>query len=136
MKNRNIYLLLSIFILLSLGCKKLEVSEKDKQLFVRPNDFSSFGFNFKNLQNNEKIEKSKLFDGSYQIDYEVESPENEQNNPLALIQTVTIETKNSDATISKGADETGFAIGLKIGGIEREEVPDFYKYGDSSSFYY
>jgi len=48
---------------------------------------------------------------------------------------VNVGGKRSDAVVSQGAEKLALLYSLKAKGIEEQEVKDFYRYGDSSSFY-
>ncbi len=135
MMRKRLILSFLVCLFLLASCRRAEVFDTDKEMFVRAKDFAEYGFSIQNAEKYESFEKINLFDGSQQIEYEFETPENESANSLYLIETVTIDTNQSDAKMSKGVEDTGISIGLKIGGIEKEEVKDFYKYGDSSNFY-
>ena len=49
--------------------------------------------------------------------------------------TISVEKSTSDAWATHGAQDIGLGVGLKTNGITKREVKDFYKYGDSSTFY-
>lgn len=133
-------MLLTIFLLFvsltSLGCeRKLVVEEKDIALFLRTQDLVAHGFEFEGAEKYESFAKAKIIDGSYDIEYEFKTPEGEQNHPLFLYVLVNVGGKRSDAVVSQGAEKLALLYSLKAKGIEEQEVKDFYRYGDSSSFF-
>lgn len=119
---------------ITLACRNVEVSESDKNLFVRFSDLTKYGFHYEKGENLETFEKIAYIDFSTEIAYTFETPENEES-PLYLSETLSLEPRKSGAMTSKGIDETVVTVGLKAGGIEAEEIKNFYKYGDASSFY-
>lgn len=133
--RKRFILSFSICLILLSSCKRAEVLDRDKEIFVRAKDFAEYGFSIQNPEKYESFEKINLFDGSQQIEYEFETPENESASALYLIETATLDANQSDAKMSRGVEDTAISIALKIGGVEKEEVKDFYSYGDSSSFY-
>jgi hypothetical protein len=129
----HLSLLLAVFGLLACW-QKPSVSESEKALFLRARDLVEYGYEFKPIDKYESFAKTKYFDGSCELEYEFQTPESEQDHPLYLSVTVTIERKKSDALLSRGAEKIGLQIGLKRGGIKIQEVKEFKKYGDDSSF--
>lgn len=119
-----------------LGCdRKLTVLESDKTIFLRAQDLVDYGYQFSDIEKYESFSKAKAIDGSYDVEYEFETPDAEKNNPLFLYVVVSVGKKKRDAQISQGGEKIALLYSLKAQGIEEEEIPDFYRYGDSSSFY-
>lgn len=129
------YCILFVFAVfaLSFACKSVEVQQSDKQLFVRAQDLSEYGIDLQNPEKYEKFTKTRYFDGSIEIEYEFEPPESEET--IYIAETVTFEPKESDAKFDRAAEDKVVGITLKAYGLQKEEVADFYKYGDSSTFY-
>jgi hypothetical protein len=122
-------------ILFALGCeRKLTVQESDKAPLLRVGDLVPYGFNFENIERYETFTKTKSIEGSYDIDYEFDVPDTEDKR-LFLHVTVSVARKKSDARINEGAESIALRYALKAKGIEEEEIPNFYRYGDASSFY-
>ena len=122
-------------ILFALGCeRKLTVQESDKALLLRAIDLVPYGFKFENIERYETFTKVKSFDGSYDIEYEFEVPDTE-DKLLYMNVTVSVARKKSEAKINEGAGSIALRYALKAKGIEEEEIPNFYSYGDASSFY-
>lgn len=118
------------------GCeRKLTVQESDKTLFLRAQDLIDYGYGFQGVEKYESFTKAKVIDGSYDVEYEFETPEGERDNPLLLYVLVSVGKKKSDAQLSQGGEKIAVLYTLKAQGIEREEIPNFYRYGDSSAFY-
>jgi hypothetical protein len=131
--------LLTLMVAVSLciqGCeRKLTVQESDKTLFLRAQDLVDYGYGFPAIEKYESFTKAKAIDGSYDLEYEFETPDAEQSAPLFLYVLVSIGKKKSDAQISQQGEKIALLSTLKAKGIQEEEIPNFYGYGDSSSFY-
>ncbi len=130
---RRLFLLPAVFSLLACW-QKQSVSESEKVLFLRAHDLVEYGYEFQPIDKYESFTKTKYFDGSYELKYEFQTPESEQDHPLYLSVTVTIEREKSDTLFSQGAEKIGLQIGLRREGVKIQEVKGFKKYGDDSSF--
>lgn len=132
-------LLLTVLVSVSLciqGCeRKQTVQESDKTLFLRAQDLVDYGHGFAAIEKYESFSKAKAFDGSYDLEYEFKTPDAEQKDRLFLYVLVSVGKKKSDAQISQGGEKIALLYTLKAKGIEEEEIPNFYRYADSSSFY-
>jgi hypothetical protein len=118
------------------GCERnLPVGAADKEVILRAGDLIPFGYGLEKTEQFEKFTRTKYFDGSHELTYEYETPDSEEENALYMNVTVTVEKTTSDAWTSKGAGEIGMKFGLKASGVEQREIKDFYRYGDTSSFF-
>lgn len=128
---------LALFLIIGIlglgACRPAEVLPGDRDLFVRADDLSEYGIEVRNTERHENFEKTRYFDGSVEIDYEFEPPES--TDTIYMSETIRFEPKQADARIGRAAEDTGISLGLKIYGVEKEEIPNFYNYGDSSRFY-
>lgn len=122
-----------LVVLVVLGCKSGNVEPAERDMFVRGGDFAEFGIEVHEPERYEKFSKTEYFDGSLDIEYEFEPPESEAL--MYLTETITYEPKKSDARLGRAAEDSLIGIALKTQGLEKVEVPNFYKYGDSSDFY-
>ncbi|HSE34014.1 MAG TPA: hypothetical protein VLA93_20745 [Pyrinomonadaceae bacterium] len=113
----------------------MTVGSADKALLVQATDLVPYGYGFQNIAKHETFKKSRDIDGTVEIEYEFETPDNEVEHSLYLDVVVTISRAKSDARVSSGAEKIGILAGLKFQGIVQEEKPGFYKYGDSSDFF-
>jgi hypothetical protein len=117
------------------GCgSNLPVREDEKALFVRAGELADYGLEHADARY-EKFTKTKLFDGSFQVEYEYEVPENAPGDRVFLYSCITVERKKSDAMASQGIEQAGIAVGMLGTDVSLEEVKDFYTYGDSARFY-
>jgi hypothetical protein len=137
MTKRLVLLTLLVFVSVCiLSCeRKLTVHESEKSLLLRAQDLVDYGYSFSGIEKYESFSKAKTIDGSYDLEYEFETPDAEQKDPLFLYVLVSVGKKKSDAQISQGGEKIAVFYTLKAKGIEEEEIPNFYSYGDSSSFY-
>jgi hypothetical protein len=127
---------LAACVLLGAACESgLPVEAGDKTIILRAADLVPFGYGLEETEQYETFTKTRYFDGSHEITYEYETPETEEDDALYLNVTVTFEKRASDALISHGTEKAGMTTGLRIAGIKSREIENFYKYGDSSTFY-
>jgi len=122
-----------LLLLVALGCKQADVQPAEKDMFVRGGDFSELGIEVREPERYEKFSKTAYFDGSVDIEYEFEPPESEA--VIYLTQTITYEPKKADARLGRAAEDGVIGLALKAQGLEKVEIPNFYKYGDASDFY-
>jgi hypothetical protein len=106
------------------------VSANDKALFLRPADLGRFGFRFENAAVHETFAKTRHFDGTYELSYQFQTPESQQENRLYIYTSVSVERRASDAMISQKAERLGLLVGLKSEGTEEREVAGSFPYGD------
>ena len=125
-------------VLLLSACTTEPVAERDKELFLRASDFVEYGVELRDVARFESFKKTRYFDGSFDLEYTYEVPEEaaaQQADPLYLMVTVTVEKNQRDAAISHGAEKVGLGLGLRIEGLKMEEKKEFFRYGDESAFY-
>ena len=114
--------------------RKVAIAEKDKLLFLRAGDLVNYGFGFQNIEKFESFSKSKNIDGTYDIEYEFKTPDEEKSNTLFIYVLVQIARKRSDALVSQKVEKLAVLYGLNRKGIHEHEIAGF-GYGDSSAFY-
>ena len=133
--------LISVAILIAVslciqGCeRKLPVVDADKAILLRVQELVPYGYKFSPIEKFETFQKRKIIDGSYELEYEFETPDGEKRNALYLYVLATVNKKRSDAQVSQATEKLALLKGLNAKGIQEEEIPNFYSYGDSSSFY-
>lgn len=131
---KRLKVVLVCLCLCAYGCERqLPVRDSDKALFLRATDLVPYGFEFRDIEKFEKFTRAKVIDG-YDVEYEFQTPQTERRNPLFVYGMVTVGKKKSDAQFSDTGIKIGVLYGLKTNGIEEQEIPNFYGYGDSSSF--
>jgi hypothetical protein len=113
----------------------MTVGPADKALLLQASELVPYGYGFQRIAQHETFKKSRDIDGTIEVEYEFETPDNENEHALYLDVVVTVSRKRSDARVSQGAENIGLLAGLKIEGIVREEKPGFYTYGESSAFF-
>lgn len=137
MKRRTLLPLLWLALLLAASaCKQAPVSEAERELFLRARDLEPYGIKFPQPERYERFGKTIYFDGSRELEYEFELPDDAAHeNAIYMSVTVTFEKSAADARFSQGAEKFGAGAGMKIAGLRMEERPGFFSYGDESSFY-
>ena len=125
-----------LFVAFAAACQRgLPVEESDKAVMLRAADLVPFGYGMTDTQRFETFDKTRYFDGSWDITYEYETPESETEHSMYLNVTVNLERRDADALVSYGALKTAMKYSLKANGVEATEKPNFYTYGDASEFY-
>jgi hypothetical protein len=133
-KLRASYGALALIVLA--GCRPgLSVDDTDKAMLLRAGDLAEFGYGFADTERFETWDKTRYFDGSYDITYEFETPDSEEDDPLYLSVTATFEKNSADALVSYGVMKTSMKYGLKSNDLEVREIPGFFEYGDASEFH-
>src|SRR3954469_8938614 len=118
------------------GCERnLPVDDRDRAVVLRAADLIPFGFGLEKTEPYETFTKTRYIDGSYELAYEFETPDSEEENALYMNVTLSVEKSPADAWTTLGAQDIGLGVGLKSNGLTRREIRNFYEYGDSSSFY-
>jgi hypothetical protein len=117
-----------------LGCRKEQVTDNDRAIFVRAQELAAYGLEIPDAARYEKFEKTRYFDGTYEVSYEFELPD---DHPKALYMQITasVERTARDARVTQTAEEVGLNLGLKVEGIKTEEKNDFYRHGEKSNFF-
>ena len=118
------------------GCENnLPVAAADKEIVLRAGDLVPYGYGLEKTEQYEKFTHIRYIDGSHELTYEYETPESEKENALYVNVSVSVEKTTADAWSSKGTEEVAMTLGLKANGVEKREIKDFYKYGDTSNFF-
>jgi hypothetical protein len=125
-----------IALLMLAGCQRgLPVDEADKAILLRADDLKEFGYGLEDTKRFETFEKTRYFDGSFDITYEFETPDSEEENPLYLNVTATFEMNPADALVSYGAMKTSMKYAMKATGVEVRELAGPVEFGDASELY-
>jgi hypothetical protein len=127
---RVMFLTLALF---AAGCSEQSVEQSDLPLLLRAGELKGYGVNIHEHERYESFRKTRYFDGSMDVDYEFQTPE-DAPEPLYLSVTVTFERTVRDAKASYLVQRGAAVVGGKIGGIETETLQDFFDYGDDSYF--
>ena len=130
---RMIGWLLGALLALATGCAEQPVEKKDLPLLLTVGELANYGITIDDHERYESFAKTRYFDGSTDIDYEFQTPD-DSPDPLYLAVTVTFERTVRDAKASYLVERGASLVGGKIGGVETETLPEFYDYGDESYF--
>jgi hypothetical protein len=128
-------LLVLALALCAVGCARSEMSEAEKELMLRAQDLAPYGFEVGDASRHETFSKTAYFDGSYELEYEFQTPEGSGLDPLFLSVTVSFEKSAADARFTQGAAKVGLSAGSYFEGMKMEEKKGFFKYGDESAYY-
>ena len=129
-------MLLAMLLSLLVGCtSELPMDEREKDLFVRAQDFVELGFELgSGFERHEVFSKERYFDGSHEIEYTFEPDESRAEDYIYLYSMLSAETSASDAIVTYKASELGFRIGYLGNEIEAKEDNAFFRFGDESKF--
>jgi hypothetical protein len=108
------------------------VSEEDKAIFLRAGDFARFGYRYENVEAYESFSKTRHFDGSHELTYHFDTPDSEEDRPLHIFITVSVERREVDAQLAQKAQRVGLLIGFKSEGAEERELAESLPYGDEA----
>lgn len=118
------------------ACMRAAVSDAERDLLLRARDLAAYGFELPGVSRYERFDKTVYIDGSYDLDYECEVPEDAApDNPVYMKVTVTFEKSAQDARVAQGIEDFSINAGMGLDGLKLEERKDFFRYGDASSFY-
>ena len=132
MRAKLLPLALTSCILLG-ACAKGEIRESDRPLLVTLDEMEDYGFKLKHLADRQVFRRSRYLDGSLEIEYEFETPENAAE-VLYVSATAGFERTVSDAVQSYRLSKGGIGIGAQLGDATIKEREGFYKWGDESFF--
>ena len=137
MNRRTLLPLLWLLLAASAAaCKQAPVSDAERELFLRARDLEPFGIKFPRPERYERFNKTIYFDGSRELEYEFELPDDAvHENALYMSVSITFEKNAADAKFSQGVEKFGADTGMKLAGLRLEEREGFFRYGDESSFY-
>jgi hypothetical protein len=107
-------------------------TDKDRQVVVTVDDLMGVVEDFSPDHDAETTGKSKYIDKSYEIEYEYEHPDEDQ--PLFLHSSVSVEPSVSDAKTTYMSVKMGMSIGLSASGEDAQLVDrdDLFQWGDES----
>jgi hypothetical protein len=116
-----------IVCFLCAGCIEAEIKPEEKSHLVDATDLEPYyGFI---LADSGKYNKTRFFDGSVELEYELEYED--ENNYIYLLNTVSLEKSHSDAVTTYGFEN----LGTKMfdDGIIMRSMDSLFTYGTRSS---
>ena len=122
------------FLFIATGTEE-PVTDEDRAVLVDINLVAEWMEDYIPQRRGEKITKTRYIDGSYDIDYEYDIPDDADAPYLNC--TVTVEKNSTDALLSYGSIWGGGKIGMAMFSdveIEVVERNDLFKWGDRSRF--
>lgn len=118
--------------LLLAGCQSQTVTPADKTAFLTAADLGNFGYP-KPTVPVESWSKTAYADGSLDIEYEAETPDSEQTDPLYLTETLSRETSSKEARSTLATTRGAMNLVLKTQKLTETTMPNQTIYGDGSS---
>ncbi len=131
--RRSFALAVLVTCLLVVACVKSEIHDADRPLLVTVDDLKQFGFEFGPLADRQVFHRTWHFDGSLEIEYEFDTPE-DSDDSLYLSVTAGFERSVRDAVATYRMEKGGTGIGARLGGVEMREEQGFFQWGDESFF--
>ncbi len=119
-------------LLLLAGCSSQTVTPADKTAFITVADLPAFGYTNPKLPQG-KWSKTGYGDGTYEIEYEAQTPDDEKKYPLYLNETLSDEKTAKDALTYLAGERGTFNLILKSQGLSEKSLPKQIIYGDGSS---
>ncbi|HEV3469775.1 MAG TPA: hypothetical protein VG148_10675 [Pyrinomonadaceae bacterium] len=137
MKRRALLLPLPLALALcAAACMRAAVSDGEREVLLRARDLAAYGFEFPEASRYESFNKTVYFDGSYDLIYEFEPPDDAAaDSALYMNVTVTFEKSAQEARLVQGIEKFSLNAGMGLEGLKVEERKDFFRYGDASSFH-
>lgn len=114
------------------GCASQTVTPADKTGFVTLADLRTFGYANPKLPVG-KWSKTAYGDGTFEIEYEAETPDSEQNFPLYFTETLSDEKNSGDARTLLATERGAITLALKSQKLSEKSVAGETIYGDGSS---
>ena len=133
MKTKLLIIILVMLVALSWGCARQSIREEDKPLLITVEDLVPYGVRLDDYQQYETFQRDAFVDGSVDIAYEFDPPEDSEIN-LYLSVTVSFERTTKDAKMAYLMELKGTTFGAKLGGAAATESKGFFVYGDESFF--
>jgi len=133
MKTKLLIIILVMLVALSCSCARQSIREEDKPLLLTVEDLAPYGVSLDDYQRYETFKRDVYIDGSVDIEYEFDPPEESEIN-LYLSVTASFERTIKDAKLAYQMELKGTTVGAKLGGAAATESKEFFAYGDESFF--
>jgi len=133
MKTKLLMIILVMLVALSCGCARQSIREEDKPLLITVEDLAPYGVSPDDYQQYETFQRNVFVDGSADIEYEFDPPEDSEIN-LYISATASFERTTKDAQLAYQMELKGTTFGAKLGGAAATESQGFFTYGDESFF--
>ena len=114
------------------GADDQVVTAADREVVLTMAEVAAFVSDFEPQPAFESIEKVRFFDGSFEIDYTYEDP---QEVEPYLNSAATVERSSSDAALSYSGIKSGYRIGLSAAGSDLVPRDDLFGWGDKSELW-
>ena len=116
-----------------LSAEEMPVTDADRSVIVDVQRLATAMDDFKPAAGAGNYTKTRYVDGSYELDYEYEHPDDA--TPLYLSCSVSVEPTGSDARAAYAVIEFGLGVELKLEGGEmtQEAADHLFRWGDQST---
>ena len=111
--------------------KEVPVDDEDRRVVLRASHFVDYLEDFEPDPGAETYEKLKYIDGSYDLTYEYEHPDEDEG--IYILCSVTVERNASDAIVSYTALHASSKLGIGLSDVSFEERDDLVSWGDKSN---
>lgn len=115
-----------------LVAEDLPVRDTDRAVLITAPDLAECADWFDPSKGAETVTKKRFLDGSYEIDYEYEHPEADEEGYVWAACTVTVDSTETDARITYGAGGIGSRFGLTASGLEVRDRDDLFSWPPES----
>jgi len=119
-----------ICIIILISCTKGPIKKRDKPLLITTPDIIDLGYSIKKYKQYEKMSRTKFLDGSIEIEYELDMPDNKESS-VYIYNSISIDTDLKDAR-----HEYKILKFTHMKVLKSEESKKFFSYGDESFFAY
>ncbi|BCM90659.1 hypothetical protein IAD21_02516 [Abditibacteriota bacterium] len=119
-------------LLMVAGCSSQTVTPTDKTAFITVSDLPAFGYTNPKLPQGT-WNKTGYGDGTYEIEYEAQTPDGEKNYPLYINESLSDENTSKDALTYLAGTRGAMNLALKAQSLTEKSVPNQIIYGDGSS---
>ena len=126
------FVLVAPLLLLFAGCSSQTVTPADKTGFVTVSDLRAFGYTNPKVPP-AKWNKTVYGDGTFDVEYEVQTPDSENKFPLYFNETLSDEGTSKDALTYLAGSRGTVNVLLKAQKLSEVAVPNQITYGDGSS---
>ena len=100
---------------------------------VTATDLIPYGYGFKQISKHETFSKNSYGGNSFDLEYEFETPDSEQNDPMYMNVRFASDPNIKDAMVTEGIERASGGLGLKLGNLKQQPVKGAKTYGNSSS---
>ena len=129
--HKKTMLILGITLGLLCGCIQQDVSDKEKTLLITIEDLEEYDIKYSNEYKGDYLKRSYK-EGSWEVNYEYDPPDNPNITTLYLTSTVEFEKNTDEAKDTYNQGLLMYKGGALLSDGVLEEQPDFINLGDET----